>query len=235
MAYCVNCGVELAKSEPKCPLCGVESINPAEGRPERRPAPYPRTMERISKKMDRRYFALLAGLILLIPLMIVVICDLMISPGLDWSLYVIGALFMIFVWAVVPFYFDKYYPLPFVTLGCAVTTLYVFSIQALSGGSWFLKLGLPICLSASAFTFILTFIFTRKKRIRALMVLAAILFSLGLFTVCIDMILSAYAGGMPVPRWSLFVLIPCVILGLSSLILERRQDIKEQIRRRLFF
>ena len=30
MSYCVNCGVELEKSEKRCPLCGVEGINPAQ-------------------------------------------------------------------------------------------------------------------------------------------------------------------------------------------------------------
>ena len=30
MSYCVNCGVELAASERRCPLCGVEVINPRE-------------------------------------------------------------------------------------------------------------------------------------------------------------------------------------------------------------
>ena len=29
MSYCVNCGVELARCEKKCPLCGVEAVNPA--------------------------------------------------------------------------------------------------------------------------------------------------------------------------------------------------------------
>ena len=28
MSYCVNCGVKLAKSEKKCPLCNTPVINP---------------------------------------------------------------------------------------------------------------------------------------------------------------------------------------------------------------
>ena len=28
MSYCVNCGVKLAKSEKKCPLCNTKVINP---------------------------------------------------------------------------------------------------------------------------------------------------------------------------------------------------------------
>ena len=38
MSYCVNCGVELQKSEPRCPLCGTEVINPNEIAEEERPA-----------------------------------------------------------------------------------------------------------------------------------------------------------------------------------------------------
>ncbi len=38
MSYCVNCGVELQKSEPRCPLCGTEVVNPNEAGEENPPA-----------------------------------------------------------------------------------------------------------------------------------------------------------------------------------------------------
>ena len=41
MSYCVNCGVELQKSEPRCPLCGTEVVNPNELKEEKPIRPYP--------------------------------------------------------------------------------------------------------------------------------------------------------------------------------------------------
>ena len=39
--YCIKCGVELADSEKKCPLCGTVVFNPEVARPDGAP-PYPR-------------------------------------------------------------------------------------------------------------------------------------------------------------------------------------------------
>ena len=41
MAYCVHCGVKLAPSETKCPLCGVPALDPLEKREEIAARPYP--------------------------------------------------------------------------------------------------------------------------------------------------------------------------------------------------
>ena len=65
MAYCPNCGVELAPSEARCPLCGAPAPQPpgagkpyppAANAPEERHAP-----------RKRRTFALACAILLLIP------------------------------------------------------------------------------------------------------------------------------------------------------------------------
>ena len=54
MSYCVNCGVELEKSEKKCPLCGVEVINPKEPPQDKEPRqrPYPNRIEELSVNIN---------------------------------------------------------------------------------------------------------------------------------------------------------------------------------------
>ena len=64
MSYCVNCGVELEKSEKCCPLCGVEVHNPLDPYDPQAPRPYPQRVERLIRRKDRRYFLLLASLFL---------------------------------------------------------------------------------------------------------------------------------------------------------------------------
>ena len=41
MSYCVNCGVELEKGLPLCPLCDTPVINPKEPKDEDVKPPYP--------------------------------------------------------------------------------------------------------------------------------------------------------------------------------------------------
>ena len=55
MSYCVNCGVELEKSEKKCPLCGVEVINPAQPPEDKEPRqrPYPNRIEELSMNINK--------------------------------------------------------------------------------------------------------------------------------------------------------------------------------------
>ena len=61
MSYCVNCGVELEKSEKKCPLCGVEVINPKEPPQDKEPRqrPYPNRIEELSVNINKQFAAAL--------------------------------------------------------------------------------------------------------------------------------------------------------------------------------
>ncbi len=237
MSYCVNCGVELAPAEKKCPLCGVQVINPV--------APvsdfptsksYPARMEKISKKIDRKYFASLASILLMIPLLITVIVDLITGDGLSWSLYVIGALFLLFVWGAFPFFFPKIHVFLFTVLDGIVLIVFVFGIAFVSGGDWFLPLGLPISSSVVLLALGLATLFCGKKhRVAGLSKLAAVLFASGLLTVSIELILDAYRKVSIIPEWSLYAFVPCVFLGLCAAVLQHRRNFKEQIKKRLFF
>ena len=103
MSYCVNCGVELQKSEPRCPLCGTEVINPNEIAGEERPArPYPSHVEHLDKSVDRRYIASFISLLLLIPLFTVMLANILVSKQLTWSYYVLGGELVLFTVFLLP-------------------------------------------------------------------------------------------------------------------------------------
>ncbi len=237
MSYCVNCGVELAPAEKKCPLCSVPVINPAAPRSELPVSKsYPARMERISKKIDRKYFASLASVLLMIPLLITVIVDLITGGGFSWSLYVIGALFLLFVWGVLPFFFPKNNLFLFTVFDGIVLIGYVFWIAFISGGAWFLPLGLPISGSVVLLSLGVAALFCDKKhRVAGLSKIASLLFASGMLVVSVELILDAYHKSPIVPQWSLYAFVPCVFLGLCAAILEHRRNFKEQIKKRLFF
>jgi len=235
MSYCVNCGVELAESEKYCPLCRTEVLNPRS--PYREPAelPYPKQVESIASHLDRRFFASIATFVLLIPVFITIICDLLSGGGLSWSAYVIGALAILFVWVVMPFYFKKYnYPF-FLAADCLIVLLYLLLIERMGGGRWFLRLGMPITLGVTVCVTALAVIYTLKNRVSYLMKAACTLFAAGLLVVFIELVIRLDQGGGIVFRWSPYALIPCVLLGLMAIVVSRRKNLREEIRRRLFF
>mgnify|MGYP000112014457 CR=1 FL=1 len=234
MSYCVNCGVELADSEKRCPLCHVEVQNPKapwEEPPER---PYSHHVNTIMKRIDRGYLATLVGLLLFIPCVVTVLLDILSGNGLTWSAYVIGAVGLVYVSVLMPFYFKKYHTLAFLSADFGAVALYLFLIERMSGGHWFLGLGLPLTAAAGVCTIGLVFLFARGFSM-ILMKIGVIMITIGLFLVCVETLTSLYVHGAVRFAWSLYALIPCASLGAATLILERRKSLKESIRRRLFY
>ena len=235
MSYCVNCGVELADSEKYCPLCRTEVINPRSPYKEPSEFPYPRQIERIASHIDRRFFASISTFILLLPAFITILCDLLTDASLNWSAYVIGALAVLFVWVVMPFYFKRYNAPLMLSSDCLIVLLYLLLIEKMTGGDWFLPIGLPITLCVTVCMTVLAAMFSSKKHVNYLVRAASVFFSAGILVVLIELVLRLYNGDGLMFRWSPYALIPCVLLGLMAIVVERRKNLREEIRRRLFF
>ncbi len=234
MSYCVNCGVELADSEKRCPLCHVEVTNPKAPWAEPAERPYSRHVDTLMKRIDRRYFATLTGLLLTIPCIITMFLDIISGGGLTWSAYVIGAVALIYIFVLLPFFFKRRHPVIFLSADCAATLLYLLFIETVNGGDWFLGLGLPITVAASICVIVPALLFT-KKTLSIIVKAGAILFAVGVFVVCAEVFISLNAFGEVRFAWSLFALIPCAVLGVVAMVLEHRQNFKERVRKRLFY
>jgi hypothetical protein len=234
MSYCVNCGVELAKSEQACPLCGVEVFNPKAPFPDNSERPYPRHVETLMKRFDRKYFATLAGLALIIPIVVTVIWNMLTSGGITWSAYVTGAIALLYIFFAFPFYFKKFHAVAFISADCAAVLLYMFFIESVNGGSWFLGTGLPVSVAASIYIISLVFLFTKKKPVKLLVRLALAFIVSGVLIFCIELILSLNTGVLSL-KWSFYAFVPLVVLSLITLVLEHRRNLKEEIKRRLFY
>jgi uncharacterized membrane protein YpjA len=164
-----------------------------------------------------------------------VFCDLATGGGVSWSLYVAGGLTLAFIWFLFPFFFKKYAPVVFSLINCTATILYLALVNYLMRGNWFFPYGLPIASAASGLLVSQVFIFSRKKQTGLLPALARCLLCVGLFVVAVNLIVEAAAGRSAVPGWSIYAFVPCVLLSIAVSVLERRNDLKERIRRRLFF
>ncbi|MBQ9942631.1 MAG: hypothetical protein IJP03_06470 [Christensenellaceae bacterium] len=236
MSYCVNCGVKLAPSEKKCPLCQVPVINPISPwtQPDEKNRPYPRQVEKIMTRIDRRFGAVLGSLILLIPTLLTVLCNMLIEGGITWSAYVLGAYVCLNVWVLFPFWLKKHSLALCWVLDSAVTFLYLGLIHHLTGhGGWLLPLGLPLGLLACLLTGLIMLLF-RRELLATLYKTAGLFATLGLGACLTELVLDVYIHGIFAPMWSLFVLVSCLIIALLLFTLEKRNKLKEQIRRRLF-
>jgi hypothetical protein len=231
----VNCGVELGKSEKHCPLCSVEVLNPKAPWQEPKDRPYPGYLETLVNRIDRRYFATLAALILMIPIMITILLDILDGSGLNWSAYIVGAMALVFIFVVLPFYFKRYHTVIFLSANCTAVLLYLLFIERANGGSWFVGFGLPITVAASIAIIILALLFTKSRRMTLLKKVAGILFAVGLFVLVMETIIRLNEQVPFTLKWSFYALIPCAVLGAACLILEHRKNFKEEIRRRLFY
>ena len=150
MSYCVNCGVKLDDSLQKCPLCSTTVINPVSPYNPDAEKAWPTNEDNLSVKEDKHK---IAGLISLTLGIIAVICtavNLIYSPQSVydhtkiWSLYVVGALTLIWTLIVPCLLINKARAIIYIGLDAIATSGFLWLVQWMTNGSWFLSLALPI-------------------------------------------------------------------------------------------
>jgi hypothetical protein len=229
MSYCVNCGVELDKSEPRCPLCGTEVVNPAI-LPEEKPArPYPSHVEHLDRRIDRRYIASFVSLLLLLT-------NIMANGALTWSYYVLGGELIAFTVLLLPMIAHMARIL-YIVIDAGAVGVLLLLIQVMNQGDWdwLLLLGLPVVGLAALFAWFAAWMASPKCRLPLLIRLTFTLVAVGLLAVGIEFFIGLYRHAISWPQWSLYVLFPCLVLGSALLLLNRRAQLKAEIRKRFYF
>jgi hypothetical protein len=236
MSYCVNCGVELQKSEPRCPLCGTEVINPNELTEEKPIRPYPEHVEHLDKKVDERYIASFISLLLLIPLFTTMLANIFVSKQLTWSYLVLGGELVLFTVFLLPM-IARMPKVLYAVIDAAAIGVLLLLIRVLTQSSWdwLLLLGLPIMSLTVLMCWFFTTMTSPKCRIPVLIRFTFALACVGVLVVAIEFFIGLYQHSIAWPTWSLYVLFPCLVLGSSLLLLNRRASVKEEIRKRFYF
>ena len=235
MAYCVNCGIELQKGEPRCPLCGIESVNPFEPAVEAGgQRPYPLHVESLNRRIDRRYTAMFISLLLLIPLFVCAFCDLMIDGRLSWSAYVLGGLGVFFVWFLLPFFFARRRALKCILFDGAAAAGMLIIIERMTEGHWFLTLGLPLAILAMALGLLVVWLCSPRRRCSPLVRAALGILGFGVFIVAIEYAIMLYRGAFTLAKWSAYAFFPLLIISAALVLFDRRAGAKEQLKRRFF-
>nr|MDD6335475.1 DUF6320 domain-containing protein [bacterium] len=232
MSYCVNCGVEIQKGQKSCPLCGVAVINPAQPGPESAPPMYPPTPVTGYRDNYRDFIGPIA-ILLLIPALVSLICNVLTAHAVTWSAYVMAAIGLACVFVLFPLAFSRPRPALCIAVDTAATAAFLFLLQHLTHGRWFFSLGLPICLAAGLFVWALFCVLGRKrwgKLARAALALGAA----GAFTLATDVFINLSLKGAWRVGWSLYAAVPCALLAAAALLVHHNRRAKEHMRRRFF-
>lgn len=208
--YCIQCGVKLSDTEKTCPLCGTVVYHPQLERAKAEPL-YPRDKMPPQRPMSRMLHILVTAAVLL-PLLLVLLADLQTSGTVTWSIHVIGAILVGYVWIILPLWFRNPNPVIFVPCGFAAVIAYLFYLSWATGGSWFLTFALPVAggvaLVVSAMTALLRYV---KKGV--LYIVGGGVIAMGALTLMCELLMDLTFGLPRFIGWSLYPLVTLTILG----------------------
>ena len=237
MSYCVNCGVELAPSEKKCPLCGTPVINPNVQEKKEAEGPFPRLIPEEPKNINWGSIWLLITLIFMVPIGLALTCDINISHEITWSKFVVASLGLIYFFIITPLFTMKsnmkMRSVLCVILDTVWMELFLFAIERSVGGSWFMKFAFPLAASMG-----MAIIFCQVICIYApmwkLSKLAVIVAVIGVMCVVIEALLNYGFGFGTRLVWSFYPLITLIVLGGILMVIDHNPEMKEKIKRRFF-
>ena len=197
MSYCVNCGVELDPGAARCPLCGTPAWKPDPDAPSY----FPTKTAEVPPASRRAAAALLTAMLASVSLCCGVL-NLLLPTERPWSLYVIGAAVMLWIWFVLPM-LARRIPIFFrLTADVAAVGVYVFLISIdLSGGAWFRGLALPILGWACVLVFLLSFLLRGGRRSR-LSAIAMCIGTVGLMALGVEYCMDRFFRAAWQPTWS---------------------------------
>lgn len=229
--YCVNCGVKLADTEKKCPLCGTSICHPDIKRPETEPL-YPK--DRMPKKASGSKAINGAIIIIfLIPLFATLFFDITNNGRFEWFGYVAGGLLLSYVSFALPLWFKKPNPTIFVPCSFATATLYLMYINFATKGDWFLTFALPIMAAFCAVTTAAVALLRYVKKGK-LYTVGGLMMGLGA-TVLLTEFLLVDTFSLAFVGWSIYPAAVLIMVGAILIYLAISKPAREVIERKFFF
>lgn len=231
MSYCVNCGVELDPAAERCPLCQTPVCNPIQPVDRSSPPPFPTEVGEVAP-VSRGALALLLSAMMLSVGVICGLLNLFLRAEHTWSLYVIGAMLMLWLWIVLPLLARKMPVFLRICVDVGAVALYLFLIALdLKGMGWYLGLALPVILLGGACLLALAALLEGGRR-SILSSLTLIIGAVGVFSVGVECFVDRFLEHAWRPVWSLVVLAVCVALIIPLVVVRRVPSLREEVRRR---
>ena len=222
--YCVKCGVELADSESKCPLCHTPISYPGYVAKEEE-KPYPRFEKPETVNPRGIYFILSFAFV--IAAVISFVADLNMGNGITWSGYVLGGIGLFYVLFILPAWFNKYNPAIFIPVDFAAIGLYLFYINLATDGRWFNTFALPVTGIITLIVSSITILCYYLKR-GYLYIFGGALIGAGAFCPAIET-LSIITFNQTPMLWSIYPLIALFLIGMMLIVIGIVKPFRESL------
>ena len=231
MSYCVNCGVELDKTAAFCPLCHTPVYNPNQPVDQTSAKPFPTERKEVAPSSKRPAAILITTVLASVAVCCGVLNQFLLTQR-AWSLYVIGAAIMLWIWTVPPLLARGMHLLLRLAVGIGAVLLYVYLISVdLDGRTWFLGLAAPLILWGGAVLLVLGLVLLVYHR-SPITTLTILIGSVGIFLLGVELLVDRWLFHAWAPGWSLVVLVVCVGMVIPLIIIRRVPSLREEVRRR---
>ena len=231
MPYCVHCGVEVDATATFCPLCQTPVLDPVQPPDTTSPKPFPTQRGEVAP-VSKQELALLLSAMLICVAACCGLLNLFLKPGRGWSLYVIGAAAMLWLWLVPPLLARGMHLLLRLLVDVAAVGLYVYLISMdLNGQAWFWGLAAPVIFWGGAVLLLLGLVL-RVYRRSVITSLTILIGSLGVFLFGVEYLIDQWLYRAWNPSWSLVVLTICVGLVIPLIIVRRIPSLREEAHKR---
>lgn len=231
MSYCVNCGVELDDTARFCPLCHTPVLNPNQPVNSSVPTPFPEERGEVPPAVKRDAAILLSAMLVSVAVCCGVL-NVFLRPERTWSVYVIGAAVMLWLWLVPPLLDRGMHLLLRLLVDILAVALYVLFIALnLDGWGWYRGLALPVILWGGALLLLLGLSLWVKRR-SLLTTVTVLIGSVGVFLLGVEFLIDRFLFQTWEPGWSLVVLTVCAGLVIPLLVVRRVPSLREEARRR---
>lgn len=229
--YCIKCGVKLADTEKKCPLCHTVVFHPDIVQPDAAPLypeehmPAPQVSSRVTKIIIATAF--------LQALLISLVCNLQISHAVTWSGFVIGGLLLSYFIIFFPGWFRRPNPVIFVPCDFAAAAVYLLYIDLAVGGHWFLSFAFPVtgftCLIVTAMVVLLRYLHRGK-----LYVIGGGIIALGAFMPIMELLICITFSDISFIGWGFYPLVALTLLGGMLIFLAISRPARQAMERKFF-
>ena len=221
--YCVKCGVELADSEQKCPLCHMPVYYP--DHEVSTDLPYPKFEK--PEAVNPRGIYFIISFVLIIAAVISFVCDINLVKGITWSGYVIGGIMLFYIIFILPVWFKKYNPAIFIPSNFVAIGLYLAYINFATNGRWFLTFALPITGIVTLIICSITILSYYLKR-GYLYIYGGAFILAGLFCPVLETLALVTFGGKPL-LWSIYPLIALFLIGIMLIVIAIVKPFRESL------
>lgn len=234
MSYCVNCGVKLAASEEKCPLCNTVVINPNETGENKKEAVYSHRFEEYPyKKINIKYLTQIILSVIAVGVFVQTLCDVLVTQSISWSLYAIGA-FGLLVCFALPVLTKLKSPYIATMIDIVALALYIYMIAIMTDGElWYYEFFLPLHVLTGIYVWCMV-IFLRKKRRNFFRAGGTSLLFVCILLILIELLLDIYIVGKVYLIWSLCCAPLLLAIATLLLVIAARPKLREEMSRRLY-